>query len=297
MLSKQGMLYGLGCVTGGSLGLVGGMWWNEGKKEEKIILKGAVEMKGDLVKWGLPSDEHINVVEQSFVTSDNWRTRCPNWVLEHLTPESLKGSVGREKSSFKAAKEVPEAFRSSLTDYKEARSHGDYVRGHMVPAADMKLNQDVMDATFILNHNVVPQDSGSNTGSWFHLENLVRVVAKKHPHTWVASGPIWKPEQHSENGAKEVTYKVVGPHDVAVPTHLFKTIVIETSRGYHYSASFIVPNSPSNDAPIAYKVPTSEVESLTGLQLFENLSRPSDMCSLEKCTVKAKSFTNHKKEE
>ena len=219
--------------------------------------------------------------------------------MEHLTPEGIKGEAGREHSSFKAAQEVPEPFRATPADYKTARQFGNYVRGHMVPAADMKASQEAMDATFILNHNVVPQDGVCNSAAWLGLESLVRKAAKKQKHTWSLTGPVFKPQFNSETGQKEVTYSLVGAHDVAVPTHLFKVILSEGSDGSVYTAAFLVPNSPCDEAPIAYKVKKEEIERLTGLQLFDKLDAMKgvkDLCGVEKCTDKARAFGKKKEE-
>jgi endonuclease G len=35
-----------------------------------------------------------------------------------------------------------------------------------------------------------------------------------------------------ENGKKYVKYEVIGPNDVAVPTHFFKVILMEKANGY-----------------------------------------------------------------
>ena len=298
-MSKGPILYGLGCVTGGCCGYLGTTWWQGQQKQAAptpralpATSKGSSLAATPLGKWGVPSEEHLTVVGDVFASSDNWQTRCPTWVLEHLKPETLKGDAAREKSNFKAAPEVPEHFRSTPGDYRDARKLGDYVRGHLVPAADMRSDQEAMDATFLLNHNVIPQDGVSNGCSWFYVESLVRKTAKKNPQTWALSGPVFKPKYNAETGEKEIAYKLVGKNDVAVPTHLFKVIVSENSKGKLLAQSFIVPNSPCDEAPEAYRVPMAEVERLTGLEIFKNLkgTKMDDLCSHEKCTEKARVF-------
>ena len=295
-MSKNALLYGLGCVTGGSLSMAISSLWKTPEKKTEPTKAGGVDVPEILSRWGLPGEEHISVFGESFAASDNWRTRVPNWVIEHLTPESLKGPATREKSNFSSAREVPQSFRSTVADYKQARSYGNYVRGHLVPAADMRGDQGSMDATFILNHNVVPQDGISNEAAWFNVEVLARKVAKKYPHTWVITGPLWKPNDVTDNGCKQIKYSVVGKNEVAVPTHLFKVILSETDNGKQYSASFIVPNSPATDVPSSYKASLEEVERVSGLALLQNTDRSKliDLCSVEKCSAKASAF-NHSK--
>eukprot|EP01060_Flectonema_neradi_P008276 TRINITY_DN15911_c0_g1_i1.p1 TRINITY_DN15911_c0_g1~~TRINITY_DN15911_c0_g1_i1.p1 ORF type:complete len:315 (+),score=59.89 TRINITY_DN15911_c0_g1_i1:41-946(+) len=295
-MSKNVLLYGLGCVTGGSLTMAISSLWSKNERAGPVQV-GGIEVPEVLSRWGLPGDEHLTVFGESFAASDNWRTRVPNWVIEHLTPDTLKGSATREKSNFTSAPEVPQCFRSTVSDYKQARSYGNYVRGHLVPAADMRGDQDSMNATFILNHNVVPQDGISNEAAWFNVEVLARKVAKKYPNTWVVTGPLWKPNEVSDKGCKQVRYSVVGKNDVAVPTHLFKVILSETESGKQYAASFIVPNSPATDVPSAYKTTLEEVERISGLSLLSKTDRTklTDLCSVEKCSAKATAFNHSKK--
>eukprot|EP01061_Rhynchopus_euleeides_P018619 TRINITY_DN30789_c0_g1_i1.p1 TRINITY_DN30789_c0_g1~~TRINITY_DN30789_c0_g1_i1.p1 ORF type:complete len:303 (+),score=115.39 TRINITY_DN30789_c0_g1_i1:51-959(+) len=295
MAGKAPLLYGLGCVTGGCVSYLATSWYMGGAKAKEVRApEPGAAVSGILAKYGVPRDEHVTSVGDSFATNSNWMTRCPSWTLEHLTPEGLKGDAAREKSSFKADRDIPEPFRASPSDYKAARQLGDYVRGHMVPAADMRSNQDAMDATFILNHNVVPQDGVCNGASWFHLEAMVRKIAKKHPHTWALTGPVFKPHFDPDTGAKVVSYKLVGQHDIAVPTHLYKVIVTEAKDGGLYSAAFIVPNSPCDEPPLTYKVPQGDVERLTGLEMFASAAQSKDLCTLEKCTDKSKMFAAKK---
>ncbi|KAJ9465138.1 Nuclease C1 [Diplonema papillatum] len=287
------LLFGLGCVTGGSFAVAITQLLSSKREPAPVpALPASVHIDPALSKWGIPSDEHLTVIGRSFVSSDNWRTRCPNWVLEYLTPDSLKGKAAREKSQFKAAPEVPEVFRATPKDYRDARTVGDFVRGHLVPAADMRGDQSAMDATFILNHNVVPQDSACNTGGWFHVESLARKVAKKHAESWILTGPMWLPEYNAVSRVKTVSYTVVGDHNIAVPSHLYKVILSRNAKGAISLGAFIVPNAPCDEPPLAYKVTLADVEAATGLQMFQFLDRKAafDLCSVEKCTEKAKTF-------
>eukprot|EP00755_Sulcionema_specki_P029867 Sspe_Gene.93091::Locus_65798_Transcript_1_3_Confidence_0.500_Length_1392::g.93091::m.93091 len=241
-------------------------------------------------KYGLPGDEHV-YYNEGYISSDNYRLRVPNWVLEHLTPDMLKGAeAGREKSSFKHVDCISTKHRATLSDYREARADGEpLVRGHMVPAADMKHSQNAMDATFLLNHNVVPQDEVNNEGAWFYLEALVRRSARKHANTWVVTGPAWLPTPLHGN-TKEVRYKTVGQHSVAVPTHLFKVVLTELDGGAKALGTFLVPNTSSHDAPAAFQHSIDDLESVTGLHFFPWLNRAGlkDFCGIEKCTEKPK---------
>ncbi|CCD15649.1 unnamed protein product [Trypanosoma congolense IL3000] len=69
---------------------------------------------------------------------------------------------------------------------------------------------------------------------------------------------------------KVVCYEVVGRHNVAVPTHLFKVVLGERADGSHEVAAFLMPNEPITvEKPlVTYQVPVAHVEWLTGLEFF-----------------------------
>lgn len=90
----------------------------------------------------------------AYVVSYNRRDRNPNWVAEHLTAASLQRAEGvdRIKSTFQEDPNIPPQFRARLADYFKSN----FDRGHMVPAADVKFDQEAMNETFYLT-NIAPQ--------------------------------------------------------------------------------------------------------------------------------------------
>eukprot|EP00757_Euglenozoa_sp_SAG-D1_P018837 gene18837-890_t len=102
--------------------------------------------------FGLPSEERIHYMP-GYVSSANYHLREPNWVMEHVTAETVKGEGTRESSNFKSEASVPGPFRSANKDYL----HSGMSRGHMAPAQLHKHSQEAMDATFNLSLNIVPQ--------------------------------------------------------------------------------------------------------------------------------------------
>ena len=88
-----------------------------------------------LLKYGLPTTEQL-VVRSTYIVNYDKRSRNPHWVLEHVTPASIKGSATRN-NTFKEDEMVPAMFRARLTDYVGSG----YDRGHLVPAADVKSSQ------------------------------------------------------------------------------------------------------------------------------------------------------------
>lgn len=75
------------------------------------------------------------------------------------------------------------------------------------------------------------------------------------------------------DGKLYVKYQVIGPNHVAVPTHFFKVVAIETMSGEFEVMSFMLPNQ-AMDENIRLKnflVPIDSVERAAGFLLFEKL--------------------------
>ena len=166
-------------------------------------------------------------------------------------------------------------------DYSLSRRRSGFDRGHLAPAADHKDSQKAMDDTFYLS-NMSPQvGEGFNRDYWADLENYVRSTGKKHPETYVFTGPLYLPHSESD-GKKYVKYQVIGNTPVAVPTHFFKIMLTTpvlsspqnplSSCNYRIE-SYILPNAPiDSKRPFSeFKVPLQEVEKYAGFLFFEKL--------------------------
>ena len=211
--------------------------------------------------YGLPSHENVSLHE-GYASSINYRLRIPNWVAEHLVAASAAAAsdavgVTRERSNFHEDVSVPAPWRSTNADY--ARSG--WSRGHLAPAGAHKGSQHELDETFLLSANIVPQDMSSNGSDWLRLERFTRALLERHDNVYIISGPLFVPSAAADGTVAEsaaapqlprpspaatsssssssssskappvvrarVSYEVIGPHEVAVPTHLFKVILTD----------------------------------------------------------------------
>ena len=210
--------------------------------------------------YGLPSHENLSLHE-GYASSINYRLRIPNWVAEHLVAASAAAAsdaVGatRERSNFHEDVSVPAPWRSTNADY--ARSG--WSRGHLAPAGAHKGSQHELDETFLLSANIVPQDMSSNGSDWLRLERFTRALLERHDDVYIISGPLFMPSPAADGTVAEsaaapqlprpspaatssssssssskapavvrgrVSYEVIGPHEVAVPTHLFKVVLTD----------------------------------------------------------------------
>jgi len=239
--------------------------------------------------FSLPSDDNV-VVQAAFTSSHNYRTKCPNWVAEVLTAESVSSKVGdRKRATFKPNSDVPERFRASNKDYWDSG----WSRGHLAAAGTHRGSQEAQDSTFLLNSNIVPQDLSMNGCDWNRLEVLVRDLTKEFPNgkVYVLSGPVWVPE--TGNGItrrpfgknKIILHEVVGEHSVHVPTHMFKIIRVEdASKQLIATAAFLMPNRPIlKDEPLEkYLTDIPTLEKHTGLNIT-GMSSDTNLCGITRC--------------
>jgi len=263
-----------------------------------------------LKTWEFPWPEWRNTAfndlfeREAYIVSYNRRLRHPNWVLEHLTSETLKRGEGvdRSKSRFLEDLNIPEKFRAKLADYVKSG----YDRGHMAPASDAKSSQEAMDQTFLLS-NIAPQvGNGFNRDYWAHFEEFCRRLIYKEDfkNVYVFTGPAYLPKK-DENDKWYVKYEMIG--SIAVPTHFYKVILAvrddpSQSSGHFYAlGAFLIPNERISDTtPLKeFEVSLDALERTTGLtflsETIKNSSVPLCDAKASKCIVVAN--PKHIKEE
>lgn len=221
---------------------------------------------------GLASDARDTLCRQGYILSHNGAHNVPDWVLEVLTPQRLKGRANRDRSSFKRDPNLKQQNRGAeLCDYK----HSGLDRGHMAPAADFKWKQSAMDESFYLS-NMAPQVGvGFNRGIWRQLEEQVRDwVAGREPLV-VITGPIF--EGAGGENATVMRPRKAGKVDpncdykVSVPDRFFK-IVFDTRLTR--AIAFVLPNKKQSDADLKeFVVTIDEIEAQTGIDFFSDFPR------------------------
>jgi endonuclease G len=231
-----------------------------------------------LYQYGFPGPVSDLRAAASLTSAYDRRTRNPAWVVEHITPESLKNSnADRKHSVFVEDDGIPEKFRAKLKDYFRSG----YDRGHQVPAADAKWSQQAMDDTFALS-NMCPQvGEGFNRDYWAHFEDFCRRLTGRYPSVRIVTGPLYLPKKDAD-GKWRVSYEVIGnPPNVAVPTHFYKVIFAEDGKigGQVSLGAFVLPNARiANDKPLQdFEVPLEAVERyvicVDGLKIEHELTR------------------------
>nr|XP_015209550.1 PREDICTED: nuclease EXOG, mitochondrial [Lepisosteus oculatus] len=213
--------------------------------------------------------------------------RIPRWVAEHISSAKLLGKADRKHCKFKPDPSVPPLFTAVNEDYL----HSGWSRGHMAPAGDNKYSEQSMAETFYLS-NIVPQNIENNGGFWNRLEMYCRDLTKRFDDVWIITGPLVLPEVGAD-GSKTVSYKVIGKDDVAVPTHLYKVILVQRKQSSSEPlalGAFVAPNKPiSFDHPLTeYQVSLQYLEKMSGLTFFPKLDKTQpvqNLCDADTCKL------------
>lgn len=173
------------------------------------------------------------------------------WTKHELTPTQVKGKQKRT-NNFRSDERLTHPVLPG--DYR----HSGFDRGHLVPAADMKLNYTSMSETFYMT-NMSPQDSSFNSGIWNALEAHIRNEVLKLGPAIIITAPILL------EGAKYPKIKTL----ISVPSHFYKI-------AYYYQQplmkAYLIPNAPTNGQKYQdFKVTVKDIETLTGYDFFSEL--------------------------
>ncbi len=214
---------------------------------------------------GLPSCTTF-VNRPDYALSYDHRTKNATWVYENLTADSLNGRADRKGLQFKEDATLPKIFRSTVGDYHKSG----FDRGHLAPAANHKSCNERMEDTFYLS-NISSQEPQFNRGYWAKLEKHVRDLTKKYNTVEVFTGPLFIPQEDA-NGKRWVTYQVIGTNDIAVPTHYYKVLILNSDNGTKKIEAYMLPNKEIDlHIPInSFKITLEKIESCSGIKFFQN---------------------------
>lgn len=211
-----------------------------------IILQGALYSQN----IEIPANDGRVIERDNYTLSYNEKFEQANWVAYELTREEVLGSTAR-KDSFKADSSISTGS-ASLLDYKGSG----YDRGHLAPAADMKMSSSSMSDSFYMS-NMSPQDPGFNRGIWSKLESYVRTWAVENEAIYIVTGPV----------LTKNNYPRIGTNEVAVPEYYYK-VILDYTGDQVKAIGFILPNEKSSRSLIEYAVTIDDVEGLTGIDFY-----------------------------
>ncbi|XP_007233943.3 nuclease EXOG, mitochondrial [Astyanax mexicanus] len=279
-----GFVCGVGVSTGACITALRLYLTKQQLQHEETQTESAVQ---SLIKlYGLPLTGAETRSYSNHILSYDQSRRIPRWVAEHLSNNKLVGGADRKHCKFKPDPNIPQCFTAHNEDYLGSG----WSRGHMAPAGDNKFSEQSMEESFYLS-NIVPQNYENNAGFWNRLEMYCRELTERFSDVWVISGPLTLPRV-GEDGKKAVSYQLIGKDDVAVPTHLYKVVLVRKDMSAEplAMAAFVVPNAPIGfDHQLKeYQVSLSELERMSGLTFFPKLDQThplKNLCSVDSCEL------------
>lgn len=211
-------------------------------------------------RYGVPNADQV-LCNRHYVLGYSYYFRQAKWALEII--DSGKIDVERA-NNFRPDYRVPEMFRADLADYQGSG----FDRGHLVASANQNETDIQNSETFLLS-NMSPQEPSFNRQIWKKLEAAIRRLdsQKRIFETYVICGPIFN---------FDTDVSVIGALDdngvsLPIPHAYFKSVLTENDKGALHMWSFLIPNEASSKPLNDFLVPTSKVEKMSGLFLWESL--------------------------
>jgi len=171
------------------------------------------------------------------------------WTIHLLTKKSIRGQQSRT-DDFR-----PDYRAFPVVSHKAFRGSG-FDRGHLVPAADMKLDRQAMSETFFMT-NMSPQAPAFNRGIWKSLEYGFRKAVLAHGSAFVVTAPLLTA------GLKEIN------RGISVPDFFYKIAYFPDAG---FMMSYLLPNKRMKGQNYRdYAVSVDTLEKLSGIDFFSDL--------------------------
>lgn len=174
------------------------------------------------------------------------------WVAYQLTKEEVESEIKR-KDEFRVDPSI-KTGSATLADYAQSG----YDRGHLAPAADMKMTKESMSESFYFS-NMSPQVSSFNRGKWKALEEQFRTWAIEKDSIYIITG-----------GVLMNIEKTIGKNKVSVPPYFYKIALYNGKEGIT-AIAYLFPNKKVDDELENYIVTIDSVEQLTSIDFFPSL--------------------------
>lgn len=226
--------------------LAGGLTWLAPLAKKEMLSSG---VDGTVVNAGLPAGLPISEKEGRLFAYDP-RTRVASWVYEHISP--------RRNAPLE---------RAALSRVVFSYGQDPLLLAAQQASLDPSKSYSALEAT--------SEEPWCNWEYWQKLEDRVGQWAAKYENIHAVTGTLFLPRKYA-NGKKFVHYSVVGEHEIAVPTHFYKVVLIESDGDIALKA-YVIPNELiPGETPLAdFEVSVKEVERMAGVTFFDNLG-----CSL-----------------
>ena len=212
------------------------------------------------LQWGIASEQGVLLNKGYYLINYVEDFDIPYWVAYHLAAADINGPADRT-DDFRPDPELVSGRRAELEDYRNSG----YDRGHNAPAGDFQRSREAMSTTFLLS-NMSPQIPRLNRYIWKNLEEQTRQVTESQGEAWIVTGNLFL----NEDNRCRCPLEYIGPHHVAVPTHLYKSILTLAGDGHYSLYAFLLPNQRDQipGQPADYEVTVDSLEALTGYDFF-----------------------------
>ncbi|KAH8334328.1 hypothetical protein KR059_009023, partial [Drosophila kikkawai] len=197
-----------------------------------------------IMKYGFPSTNDISLNEAfDFVTSFDHRNSSIQWMCERVDLSSC-AVIGN-----------PTSYLASAGAFNKSEAARVFFLSNIKP---------------FLNR-------GFNLTVWERLLQHVNDMSRQNGTVYVYTGSIYLPREIKSNNWF-LEYQTEEKTMVAVPTHFFKVLVMDSKLegdSIPYAEAYVMPNTPLNNN-VELKTLLSdirEIENITGLRFFEGLDR------------------------
>lgn len=214
------------------------------------------------LRFGNPGGTCTLLEKEFFVACHDGTLRVPAWVGYHVTSADLTSEVERART-WRAEQDVPEGERALDANYAGQTA---YDRGHLAPAADFARSEAAMRSTFVFS-NAAPQVRNMNRGRWKQLEAAVRQVGRTHGDIWVFTGVLFLDARRQPPVPVPLLRSRVG-----IPGWFYKVVLCRHPGGGHEMFAYLMPNRRITEHLDSFLVSVDEIEALTGLNFFSQLS-------------------------
>jgi endonuclease G len=246
---------------------------------KRILTEHKQAVAEDPVRTYLPLSRGEVVHHSHFSLSYLEQYEQSEWVAYTLEKERLELPRAERKDWFEEDKKISTGS-ATYADYKGSG----YNRGHLVPAADMAFDKQVMQETFQMS-NISPQLKAFNNGVWKELEENVRSWARENDKLYVVTGPI----------LDSTLVRYIGKTSkITVPEHFYK-VILDYHGTEKKAIGFIIPNELSTRRLEDYMVSVDKVEELTGIDFFADMIPDEEEEKLESGVMQKQWKTDDKK--
>jgi DNA/RNA endonuclease G (NUC1) len=211
--------------------------------------------------WGIPSAELV-IAREAYVVGYDPERKLARWVGYRV---QAGAPIKRLRDRFTSDPKIPAEQQADVSGFVRSG----YDKGNLVRRADVTaLGPEGISQAFYLSV-IAPQASALNRFLWYEIEQL-STLESQQTKVWVLAGPAFL----SDGG--KVSYAVIA-NDVAVPTHFFRVMIREDSKGRLDARAFLAPNTPvgipavRGQDPEPFRVPISQIEQVTGLALLPSM--------------------------